>query len=264
MLISVGNIGVVGASARAKGGASPYSAEAQAVFDRFTSQPDSTRKGHIDMLCRALVSAGVWPKLDALYLMAAHDSQAARQNWIADLFNLTAVSSPTFTTDRGYTGDGSAATLNTAFNPVTAAGKFAQNSAHMGVIERTNVLTLTAAVGNNGAVIVPRSNTDTLTHRINAASSGQAAGITDSRGHSVSSRTASNLTTPYKNAAALTTSAEVSVALASENIHFLSRAGTSLFRNSQVSAGHLGQGLTGAEVTALYNALNIYMTAIGA
>lgn len=241
-----------------------YSAEAIALFARFTSQPDATRKSLIDDLIVSLRTAGIWSKLDALHIMAAHDSQAARQNWIADTYNLSPVSSPTFTVDRGFTGDGIASTLNTSFNPATSGGKFTQDSAHLGIWERTNLNTLTAAIGTNGAVIVPRSNVDTLVHRVNAAASNALNPITDSRGHTVSNRSSSVLTTPYKNGVALLPASDASVALVSENIHYLSRAGTSIWRASQVSVGHFGQSLTSDEVLTLYNALQTYHTAVGA
>lgn len=65
------------------GGGSGYSAEAIAYFAGMSVQPDATRKGQLDTLITSLKSAGVWAKLDALYIMAAHDAQAARVNAVA-------------------------------------------------------------------------------------------------------------------------------------------------------------------------------------
>ena len=115
-----------------------YDAAATALFARFTTPPTSARKAVINTLIVALKDAGVWSKLDALYLFAAADSQAARQNWVQDLYNATAVSSPTFTADRGYNGDGSASYVDSGFNPTTAVTpKFVQNSAYFGLWSRT-------------------------------------------------------------------------------------------------------------------------------
>ncbi len=100
-----------------------YSPEAAALLSRMTVTPSTARKQLIDALIATLVGAGIWAKLDALYLLAAHDAQAARLNWIADRYNLTAVNSPTFTTDRGYAGTGAAMYLDTGFNPATAASR---------------------------------------------------------------------------------------------------------------------------------------------
>ena len=108
-------------------------------FSPFTTPPDPTRKALINTLVKSLKAAGVWTKLDALYLFAAADAQAARRNWIQDLYNATAVSSPTFAADRGYTGDGAAAYLDTGFNPSTASSpKLTQNSAHASAWDRTS------------------------------------------------------------------------------------------------------------------------------
>lgn len=78
-----------------------YSPEALALSARFTTPPDTARKTLINNLIVALKAAGVWAKLGAPYLRAAADSQAARQNWLANQFNSTPVASPTFASDRG-------------------------------------------------------------------------------------------------------------------------------------------------------------------
>jgi len=67
--------------------------------------PSAARQLVIDALIRQLKDAGVWAKLDVLYVIAAHDIQAGRVNWKnPGTFTATEVSAPTFTTDRGYAG----------------------------------------------------------------------------------------------------------------------------------------------------------------
>jgi hypothetical protein len=53
-----------------------YSAEAQQFFSRI-SNPDGTRKALYATMIDALVTAGVWAKLDAFYMLAAADAAAA-------------------------------------------------------------------------------------------------------------------------------------------------------------------------------------------
>ncbi|OZA59807.1 MAG: hypothetical protein B7X78_08300, partial [Sphingomonadales bacterium 39-62-4] len=110
-----------------------YAEQTLALFARMTVQPTGAVKLLMDTLVRAVVGAGVWPKLDMLHLIAAHDAQAARLNWIADQYNLTAVNSPVFTAFRGYTGNGTSSYLNTGAAPAALAstGKLRQNSAHI-------------------------------------------------------------------------------------------------------------------------------------
>lgn len=101
-----------------------YAAEAVSLFARMATQPDATRLALIDATIRSLIAGGVWAKLDSLYVMAAHDSQAARLNWVANE-SLTAYNSPAFTVDRGFKGDGASAYLT---GPLTSA-KQSQNDA---------------------------------------------------------------------------------------------------------------------------------------
>ncbi|WP_336802535.1 hypothetical protein, partial [Kaistia sp. MMO-174] len=73
-------------------------------FARLTNQPTTARKKLYNDLIVSLKTAGVWAKLDALYVLAAADAQAARQNLVANAYNISASGSPVFTADRGYTG----------------------------------------------------------------------------------------------------------------------------------------------------------------
>src|SRR5215213_2374639 len=100
-----------------------YEAETTAIVAAMTSAPDATRQGQINTLVAALKTAGVWTKMDVLYILAAHHEQAGRVNW-KNPGTLTAslISTPTFTTDRGYTSNGTSTSLNTGYNPVTFSG----------------------------------------------------------------------------------------------------------------------------------------------
>src|SRR5690606_35810663 len=99
-----------------------------------TTPPTRARQLLINTTITNLIAAGLWPKLDVLYLLAAADEQAARLNWKnPGTFTCTAVNSPTFTADRGFAGDGSTSYLDTNFNISSASGRlYEQNSAHIG------------------------------------------------------------------------------------------------------------------------------------
>ena len=106
-----------------------YSPQARALFARLATQPAPARAAAYDAVIRALLAAGVWSKLDALYLLAAADAATALTNLKQSSYGLTAVNSPAFTADRGYTGNGTTQYLNPGFTPSTAGGKLVQNSA---------------------------------------------------------------------------------------------------------------------------------------
>jgi hypothetical protein len=113
-------------------------AETTTLLAAMSSQPDATRTTAINTLIAALKTAGIWAKLDVLYILAAHDAQAARLNWKTPAsFTATAVNTPTFTTDRGYNGNGSTSYLTTGFTPSTHATQMTQNSASVFAWNRT-------------------------------------------------------------------------------------------------------------------------------
>ena len=241
-----------------------YEAEAAALFARFTTPPDATRKGHINTLIKTLKTAGIWSKLDAFYVMAAADSQAARQNWVADQYNLTAVSSPVFTTDRGYQGDAASSYLETNFNPTTAVSpKFVQNSGHFSFWSLT-------ALGSSGGVDAGNGNTllvqfpASFSHRVNTATSG-AIGLAAQAGSMTSSRTGSTGAdnVGYRNATAVV-AANTSAAPDNSSIRLLGRSGTISYSSRQGAAASIGSGLTAGEVTSLYNARLAFLQAVGA
>lgn len=95
---------------------SAYCPEALALFARMTTQPTDARKTVINTFITSLKTAGVWDKLDAMYVFAAANQQAALLNWIADTNNATAENSPAFTADEGIQGNGTNSYDNTFTN----------------------------------------------------------------------------------------------------------------------------------------------------
>lgn len=253
----------------ATGTVAAYSAEATALFARFTSDPGTTRKGHIDTLITALKTAGTWAKLDALYVLAAHDSQAACRNWITNSYNLTPNNSPTFTTDRGYTGNGSNMTLSTGFIPSSASSpKYVQNSATLGAWTLSNLTALNEyVIGSSTSVVAgfnPRSSSANAPRGVvnYSVSLSNWNSNTTSVGLGTITRTASNLTTYYQGTTAKGTSAQAPNGVPAVEIILLGFNSTA--SNHQIAVGFIGSGFTSTEVTDTYNALNTYLTAVGA
>jgi hypothetical protein len=251
-------------------------AEAAALVARFTTQPTNARKSLIDTVVGALKTAGVWTKLDALYVMAALDAQAAQRNWIADLYNLTAIASPTFTVDRGYQSDGVSSYLTTGFNPSTAPSpKFTQNSASFGFWSRTNLASVSAAeMGNSNSVILPRNTTDQSLYRVNnsgTASGTPASAVTDSREYFAALRAASGQERIRRNTASLNISVNTSTPIANSpfivggrNTDFAGGYALGNASTRQIAMSFIGANLTDGESDSFYTASNTLLTAIGA
>lgn len=247
------------------GGGALYDPDASSLFNRFTTPPSVQRKQLISDTIKAVKTAGVWTKLDALYLMAAADEQAARQNWITDQFNLTASNSPTFTADRGFAGDGSSSFLDSGFNPATAVSpKFTLNSAVLGIFSRSNINNATYYdVGNAGARFNVRSATgSTMRGNINDALVTNFGANGTSVGLFAINRSGSNARQGYWNGAAHGGDTQVSTAVTSANMQFL--RGSTNYSTRQLAVGFIGASLTAGEHAAFHTALLTYLQTIGA
>jgi hypothetical protein len=110
-------------------------ADYQAVLDRSTAlgytAPSASQQTLQNTLVTDLKTAGVWDKLDLFYVFATDgDSDYATLNWKApSSHQVTKVSSPTFTADSGFSGDGSTAYLDTNFSIANDATNYTQNNA---------------------------------------------------------------------------------------------------------------------------------------
>lgn len=243
---------------------SSYGAEALAVFAAFTTPPDTTRKGHINTAIEALKTAGVWTKLDGLYLFAAADSQAALINWtVPGTRNASLVDVPTFAADRGFTTDGVNDSIN-LFDPSGGGLQFAQNSASFALWSRT----IGQSAGANGVThgvssgfINPRTTTDLSSYRINDNTSTTTAN-TDGTGLFHATRTGSTASAMYRNGAAHSSGSVASTGVTTGVLRLgFNNAG---FNTHQFAAAAVGSGFTSGEATSFYNALLAYMQAVGA
>lgn len=249
-----------------------YEAEATALFARMTPEPDPIRKYYINQCIKSIKNTGAWSLMDVLYITAGHSAQASRLNWKSSSYTLTPVNSPTFTVDRGYTGDGSTSYLSSTYNPSAGGFNLVQNSGHMGAWIGTNV---TASgqydCGNAYSNILSRTTASAYGGSANTNSFSQATGISTSIGHTLWNRTASTSGGYYRNGSLSTAFSTTTVAL--RNAPILvgcvnnSSTGTvtpSGYSTRRVQAVHCGAQLTATQIADVYAAINTYMTAIGA
>lgn len=250
---------------------SGYDPDATALFVRFTTPANDTRKAAINALILALKAAGVWTKLDVLHVYAAHDAQAARQNWIGNFANATAVGGPTFTTDRGYAGNGSSSYLNLNFNPGDGGTyKFLRDVAAYGVWNRT-------ASPSGGSFGFARNGSSEgnaplmsvgFRPRVNQSANGVTLSTAGVVGHFVGRRNSSTETEGFENGSSVgTNSAVASTAIPNETwaLDALIQAGSPVsYSDHQMSAFHAGERLTNQNITDLRAALLTYMQAVGA
>jgi len=228
------------------------------LFNAMTTPPSDARKALYSALITSLKDTGVWQRLDVLYLFAAADAQAALINIKAPgFFDATAVNSPTFTADRGFAGDGATSYISTG---VFTPRRFTRDSNHFATWIRTINSEAGVDVGLIGGAARTRiiiNNTASDLFRNNAAA-GQVGAFTDTvPAHAISNRTGGSVDLGYINGVLVSTGANASNgdSAAFQICHSTTR---------QQAAFHAGESLTPAEALASYNALQTYMTGVGA
>lgn len=237
------------------------SAEALQFFSRITD-PGATRKGQYATLIDGLVTDGIWAKLDALWILAADIAGNAIVNLKSSSFTLTNHGA-TFTTDRGYTGDGAAAYLDTGYDPRSAGGQWAQSSAHMGSWARTNSGGSECELGDTDNFMNLATSGGGFQASINSTS-GLGGTQADTQKHTVVTIRSAGDAELYHKASSVVTSASGTRYLDFGNFYLLSRQGVGQFATNQIAAAHVGGGLTATNVTNFGSRLQTYMTAVGA
>lgn len=248
--------------------------DARAYIDAMTSRPSSARMGDINTFILALKTAGIWTKFDHFYLLAAHHEQASRLSLKTPgsftLVATTLTTAPTFTVDRGWLGGGAGTTaggyLASSFNATVGTNQLQQDSCHQAVwVHQASSGTVTGTfreLGGGQTVMATKNATAVLYCLANAASPDAIPQTGDGTGFYAWSRQSAANYHGYQDTSDLGATARVSAALVAGAFSVL--RGGSGFSNARVSAACWGAGLSGAEVTALRNALRAYMVAVGA
>lgn len=239
-----------------------------ALTNAMTTEPTFARSVLIDNFFKTIRPAGIVDALDAIYVTAADDSQAATLNWLDPTkFNLTIVGTPTFTQNKGFTGNGTDAYLNT--NYTFGQGKATQDNNSGGVWTNSAINENRIAMGTRNWLIYPRNSGFNIeTRNNNGTGSSTTFGGLNSLGLVAMSRSSASTYTTYKDGVLRNTLSQTSSTPSAHPVFILAQSGSSgspaLFSNRIVNAAFIGRALTDSQQTTLYNAFNTYLTAVGA
>ena len=240
-----------------------FDTDYQAVLNYATSQgytlPSASQQIKQNQLVLDLKSGGIWSKLDTFAVFATDgNSDFALIDW-KRLVQYTAVNSPTFTSNQGFTGNGTSSYINTNWNPNTQGVNFTQNNACFGGWRLNNV--------NNGVsrfmgatLNISLREDNGQVHRINAGANASFSLDGSGIGLRVLNRTNSSDIQMIVNTT-LGTSTQTSSTPPSSNLHLLNRGDNTNFSISQIATALAGANLVN-ERTDLYNALNTYLTSL--
>ncbi len=245
-------------------------AEASTFLAR-TSGLDATHISAYRALICQLVANSFWSRFDTLYVLSTADATTAGLNLVSTSYTLTPVSSPTFTADRGYAGNGSSSYINTGWAP-SAGVNFTQNDASLGAWSLT---------ARSAGVIfdIGQEDSGTSTTRINLRNPSNLAitsvnqtsafsvSNTDTTGFYVTQRTGSTATELFRNGTSLTTGTGTSAARGPYAIFFGAQnsGGAPLsYSTVQFSIVFTGASFSSGEQSTLYSIFRQWQCTVGA
>ncbi len=240
-------------------------------------RPNDTRITVIDTFVRAMIACGAWYRRDQIKLLAADTEFASKINLKNPGSNTSVYNGGyTFTTDRGFAGDGSTGYADMNMKLLTETSLYTQDSASIGLYKRTESDT-------DGDIVV---GTTTPLFRVilfcrlsgssyGAVNNNSAAGYhtvtnASSKGYFLTRRlvAAVNSNLIYKNGTQLagntsTISAalpDLSPMLGAQNL----AGAITPFSTGEYAAFMIGADLADPSSLGEYNAIQAYMTSIGA
>lgn len=241
--------------------------ETQDLLAAFQTAPGRRRAFLIDDLISALQAAGVWERLSALYLTAAHDEQAARVNLkTPGLHDLTPAGGPAFITHEGYDGDGVDAWLDTGLSasalagggPGVAAGVWLTGNPLPG----SSQFLLGPVEGEETLSLAVSPSTGNFSARVGTSNLAVLGAATAATGHFCVSRTDAIHVSGYHNGVLIGAPASAFTGYGAGSTGLLRRF--SNFHDGSVAAAWLGKGLDGTQISALHAALAVCLSGAGA
>ncbi|WP_442583172.1 hypothetical protein ACSBOB_14940 [Mesorhizobium sp. ASY16-5R] len=250
--------------------------ETEDLIAVFTTPPSDKRIALINDTIRALMggpSPTLWDKLDAFYVLAAHEPEAAHINWkspgtpgTAGSYKLTPFYGPTFIPDVGYKGDGADAYIDTNLAGNDPA-VFTTTSAVMGLWVHENPpggsQYLIGQVSSSGerTVLAQSDATGSLAGRLGSVGVVALGKAPVNSVHLTVSRTDNTSITRYFNGRNAQAVSSASPTYSASNITLLSR-GTIDYSGATISVAYFGSGLSAEQVAELDSILRNYLNEV--
>jgi hypothetical protein len=227
------------------------------------------RQTTLRTLVAQLKSSNVWPLLDRLWLYAVENLQSA----LIDLVgcgNSTAVNSPTFTANLGFTGNGTSSYVLTGFNLGNANGNFLQNTASFGcwiVTARTGASSAIDMGSSGGAhcQFAPKYADGNLYGDVNSSVQSTVVPPASVQGFWHLGRSNATRTSVFRNGSVFASYAQASIGVPNQPFAigaYNSSGSFSNFSTDQIAGAFVGGDLAGKELP-FYSALRAYMTTVG-
>lgn len=236
----------------------------------FGSNPSPSFVSALDTMIVGMRTDGNILLLDRFWIFAQEVQGYSRVSIVnPSSTQITEIGTPTWTTNQGYTGDGSTMYLKTGFVPSTNGVNFILNSASIGMYSRTDVngnyidMGAITATATNASFIYARV-TDVMFGDLNKTVASSSVANTDSRGLFAANRTASNAEQKYRNGTNLASATTASAAVTNFELYVMgfNLGGTaSNLSTRQYSMAFAGGG--GINHANFYSRFQTFATTIG-
>lgn len=256
--------------------AAAFTTEYQAVLDRATTlgytKPSAGQQVKQNQLIVDLKAAGIWTQLDVFYVFATDgDSDFATLNWKAPAsFQCVKVNSPTFTSNLGFTGNGTTNYLDTQWIPNTHGVNYTLDNASFFADNQLNTSASAVDAGAGTTVsqdavrINSRNAANEFGTYVNDNVNSLSSGVSSSIGFGFAQRKAGNFKANFKNGTLLNSFSQTRSTRPIYSVYILGMniAGTLGFpRNMRVGIFGAGASLNGLE-GSLYTYWNAYFTSL--
>jgi len=238
----------------------------QAILDYATTQgytlPSAGQQALQNQLVVDLKAAGIWSKLDTFAVFATDgDSDFALIDWIR-LSQYTAVNSPTFTTNQGFTGNGTSSYIGLNYITNTDWVNISQNSACLFAYQFADVYPSNSIIlgGNdsNYNLLNPRNTTSNITSRLQGSTLGSQA-TSNGQGLTIANRNNSASYDVYQRGSFVgsISSASISTATPMYSMRF-----TTLYAPSKPSVIGYSSDLTSTQIDDLTTIIDNYIASL--
>ena len=243
-------------------------ADAQAFITAATIT-DNTQKSAITQLVLDLKSANIWSKMKALYPFVGGTATTHKFN-LKDPRDLDAAYRLVFNGGWTHSSTGAKPNGTTAYaDTKLAPSTMGQNSIHASFYSRTNTTGAFYDVGcynaGGGVLIGVKfvSNTTSIVYT-NTISNNQSVDTNPTTGLYLASRTTSSTNYLYRNGTLIVAGTRASLPPINLNMYLAAdNEGTpQAYSTREQAFASIGDGLTGSESTALYNAVNSFQVAL--
>lgn len=261
----LGSLGIIAG----KGSNCGYADNDVCAFITAASITDNTQKNAINQLVTDLKSANIWTKMKAIYPFVGGTASSHKFN-LKDPRDLDAAYRLVFNGGWTHSSTGALPNGTTAYaDTKLVPSVMAQNSVHTSVYLRTDIdglyFDIYAENSSSGLGFLAKYSTRKWVYT-NTLSSDNAIDFTASTGLYIGNRTSSTSNILFRNTSKLVNGTRASLTPNSTAPVYLGAGNYSgtpnIFSIRQQAFASIGDGLTDAEVTAFYNAVQTYQTTL--